>query len=1029
MFSFSFHKSLEYLHVGCEKPAAYMIPYESEEKALAQNRAMSESFFSLCGDWAFHFFPNEFELNDFLTSGEPLTDTIKVPRSWQTLTGKGYDAPNYTNVEYPFPFDPPHVPAETPCGLYERDFSLTEEQLKKEVQIHFEGVDSCFYLYVNGEYAGYSQVSHCTSAFNITKHLHSGKNTVRVIVFKWCDGSYMEDQDKFRFSGIFREVYLLLRDPSHILDIDLRPSLNADFSEAVLMIEALSDEALSYSYRLLSPEGKTLTQGNGKTSAVPEILVPSPALWSDETPSLYTLLLTCGSEVFAFRVGFRDVKIEKGIIFINGKKVKAKGINRHDSHPILGAAVPLSHMREDLLIMKRHNINTIRTSHYPNDPRFLGLCDELGFYVIDEADNESHGAKWVNNWDAITNSEEWTPAFLDRCERLFERDKNHASVIMWSVGNEMGVGINQKKAYEYFHSRRPGCIVHCEDYCRRHAKYVLKYPKYVNRPTDPVEEWKEQKCCDLSSYMYWSPDDIRNYYLPKKETKDLPLFLCEYGHAMGAGPGDLKEYWDLIDSTDRFFGGCIWEFCDHTVYTGEDLYNHPECHYGGDFDDLPNSGSFCLDGMVYPDRRPHTGLLEYKQAIAPFDIPEVDFENGSFRLCNKKFFTGLEEYSLYWKFEQDGKTVKQGFIPFPRVPARTSKKYPLDLSGIDLSLGGEITFSLRQNFATPWAEAGYEVGFRQISLKAKREKAPLTLPASTVQNPSVTETDRSVTVEAGHTVYTFDKLTGLLSFIVNNGKEMLSSPLRPTVWRAPSENDRHLVDSWKEAGFRDPVILCKRLSVASTEANTVIETELLLAKKAQLPFLALKITYSIRPDGSLLIHTDAERHPYAYGVELPEFPRFGFAFTMPDGNEFLSYFGKGPYENYEDTGLSCRIGVFSTTVTENFEHYIRPQQNGSRGETRWLDVSDVGGHGLLFLAGEKPFSFTCCHYMQEQVTDTAHDYELIPMKETALNIDYRNAGIGSAACGPRLPEQYRITEERFSFSFRILPCNINDVNL
>lgn len=1029
MFDFKFHKSLDTLHVNCEKPRAYFIPFESEKKAVADNRADSARFISLCGEWNFKHCKNEYELGDFLSKDFNTEgfDKMGVPRSWQTVTDKGYDVPNYTNVRYPFPFNPPHVPADNPCALYSREIALLNDLGDKEVYINFEGVDSCFYLFVNNVFAGYSQVSHSTSEINITKLLYKGINNFKVVVFKWCDGSYLEDQDKFRLSGIFREVYLLIRDKAHISDIYLRPSLTENYSEGTLKIEMQATASLEYSYRLLSPLGKQVASGVATTDGVPEIKVDAPMLWCDEIPDLYTLIINCGEEYIAIAVGFKDLKIKNGIVYINGKKVKARGINRHDSHPILGAATPLAHMTEDLYILKRHNINTVRTSHYPNDPRFAGLCDKLGFYLIDEADIETHGASVVNYWDYFTDSDEWTEAFLDRCERLFERDKNHACIIMWSVGNEMGVGKNQAKAYDYFHARQPECIVHCEDFSRRHAIYKLGYGDPAKQPVNNV--YRDQKCCDISSYMYWAPKECKEYYLDKKLMKDIPLFLCEYAHAMGVGPGDLKAYWDLIYSNDRFFGGCVWEFCDHSVAMGNDIYNNPKYVYGGDFNEPVHDVNFCVDGMVFPDRRPSSGMLEYKQVLAPFKITEADINEGSFRLKNMKFFTGLEDYSLYWSFCREGKLLKQGFIPSPAIKAGMSKKLYIDLSGIDKSMGGELNISMRQNTATPWADAAYEVGSHQISFAAEHADKPTVLDSIFDNKELSVWAKDDVIVKAGETIYTFGKLSGCLESIVDNGREMLASAITPTVWRAPTDNDRKLKKNWEEMGYCAPVIDCHSFEVVEiSDKQAILKSKLTMSKHALAPFLRIDITYTVYAEGGVRIDTVADRGQYAFDKEASQFPRFGFEFRMPEHNERVEYFGRGPVESYEDMNNASSLGRYVTTASDNFTHYIRPQENGAHVSTRWACVSNLSGHGLLALCVDKPFSFNCCHYTSKQLSQTLHDYELTPLKETVVNIDYRNAGIGSASCGPTLEPQFRITEQTMKFSFRLLPANINDTD-
>ncbi|MBO7310923.1 MAG: DUF4981 domain-containing protein, partial [Clostridia bacterium] len=885
MFNYNYHNELESLHIGCEKPRAYFIPYESEKKALEDNRESSAYLISLCGEWDFKFYPSPDMIENFLSDDFSLAnaDKMNVPRSWQTSLGKGYDIPNYTNHEYPFPLDPPFIPANNPSALYSRSIFIGEEFLKKEIYINFEGVDSCFYLFVNNEFAGYSQVSHSTSEINITKLLKAGYNSFKVLVFKWCVGSYMEDQDKFRLSGIFREVYLLARDKQHISDIHLHSLLTDDFSLATLELEfEKTSPDLQYDYKLLSPAGAEVCCGAAVENT--KIQITSPDLWCDELPLLYTLVIHCGSEYIVFPVGFKSIKIANGIVLINGKKVKARGINRHDSHHILGAAVPFDHMKEDLLIMKRHNINTVRSSHYPNDPRFLTLCDRLGFYLVDEADIETHGFHANHRWDYITDSDDWTDAFLDRIERLFERDKNHACVIMWSVGNEMGVGKNQAKAYDFLHKRSPDCIVHCEDFSRRHALHKLFPPA----PNIHLFEYREQKCCDIMSYMYWSANDCQDVYLKSKELRDFPLFLCEYAHSMGVGPGDLKAYWDLIYSNDRFFGGCVWEFCDHSVATGSDIYNHPQYVYGGDFGDQPNSGNFCVDGMVYPNRLPHTGLKEYKNVLRPFHIIDASIEKNSFRIKNMRYFTSLEDYSAHWKFEQNGKLVKQGFIPSVNVKPQTSKAYTIDLSGVDKALGGELTVSMHQNLDTEWAKAQYEVGFEQISfaptVACSKPSLDETIPSD--KYLTVSEDGKSIRITASNTVYTFSELDGVVTSIIDNGKEMLASPIIPTIWRAPTDNDRRIVNAWRQAHYNKAQLDCRSLDIVSvTDKKAELCAHLSISAPAYRPFLYVTVTYTVLAEGGLVINAHAEKSDYLYDTKSPELPRFGFEFKMPEHNE------------------------------------------------------------------------------------------------------------------------------------------------
>lgn len=1029
MFDFVYHTAHDVLHVNCEKPRAYFIPYESEKKALADNRADNANFISLCGEWDFKFYPTPADIEDFLREDFSLSggDRMDVPRSWQTVLGKGYDVPQYTNHEYPFPFDPPFVPVDNPSALYSRELYIGKDFLKKEIYINFEGVDSCFYLFVNNEFAGYSQVSHCTSEINVTKFLKSGYNNFKVLVFKWCDGSYMEDQDKYRLSGIFREVYLLARDKEHIEDIYVRPSLSDEYKTGELSLEVLSP-SLEYEYRLLSPSGDEVASGRAIGNA--EMSVASPLLWSDEIPNLYLLLIHCGSEYIALPVGFKEVKIVDSVVLINGKKVKAKGMNRHDSHPILGGAVPFDHMKEDLLIMKRHNINTVRTSHYPNDPRFMTLCDKLGFYVIDEADIESHGCNKVKSWDFITDGEDWTESFLDRIERLFERDKNHPSVIMWSVGNEMGVGRNQALAYDYLHKRSPECIVHCEDFSRRWAHtHLPDYEKYAKRPLYKSTPFRDQKCCDIMSFMYWSPEECLRHYFTAEEMKDYPLFLCEYAHAMGVGPGGLKEYWDTIYANDRFFGGCVWEYCDHSIATGDDIYNSPRYTYGGDFGEYPNSEEFCVDGMVYPDRRPHTGLKEYKNAIKPFAVLDADLLGESFGIKNLNYFAKLESCSIYWKLEQNGRIVKQGFIPSICIEPQTIEKFEIDLGGVNKALGGELTVSLVQNLATEWSAAGYEIGFEQISFEADAADRS-NADGHTDKTLFLEDSRNFVRVIAADTAYTFSKKDGLICSILDNGKEMLASPIKPSIWRAPTSNDRNVVSKWLAARYHKADSNCRSFkTVEITDKKAILEAQISMGAPAQRPFLAITVTYTILAEGTITVDTHAEKTDYSFEDRSPELPRFGYVFMMPEHNEKVVYYGRGEGESYEDLRNSSKLGIYETTATKNFEHYVRPQENSAHVDTRWVSVTNILGHGLAAISKGKTFSFNCCHYTAEQISATAHDYELVPLKETVVNIDYRNAGIGSNSCGPELDRRYAIIENTIDFSFRLQPIMLNDVDL
>ena len=1021
----NYHQDPAVLHVGCEAPRAYFIPYHTEAVALNGNRADSYFVKTLCGTWDFTFYPSTDDVPDFCADGfvPHRTDKMPVPRSWQTFLDRGYDTPNYVNVNYPIPVDPPFVPDDNPCGLYHRTFRIHPEMLKKQIYLNFEGVDSCFYLYINNQFVGYSQVSHMTSEFDVTKYLVAGENDIKLLVLKWCDGTYLEDQDKYRWSGIFREVYLLLRDPVHIADIHVHPVVNASFDKATCLVDLKTTGKAPLSYRFLDPydaqifSGHVTVDGEGTL----EILVADPMLWSDEAPELYTLLIECGEEVIPLRVGFRDYRVENGVLLVNGQKVKLKGVNRHDSHPYLGSATPLDHMIEDLMIMKRHNVNTIRTSHYPNDPRLTALCDEYGFYVIDEADLETHGMAVVGNWDEFTDSDAWTAAYLDRMERMYERDKNRACVLMWSLGNESGVGKNHRAMADYVHARDPRNLVHSEDISRRLNNKL--HGELQGKTDEEIGTALECDYIDVESRMYPSPEEIRATYYDRK-VYSKPLFLCEYSHAMGNGPGCFKEYWDLIYAEDGFMGGCVWEFIDHSFVIGDNIYADPHFTYGGDFGDFPHDGNFCVDGLVYPDRRPHTGLMEYKQVIKPFRLESFDQTTGEAVIRNLRYFTHLGDLNFTWVLEQDGTPVACGQAQLFIEPQETAILHvPTD--GMLAEGDYYLTIAATQNAPTPWADAGYEVGFEQIKLEAPVQTVALTDTIFPYAEIMYTDTTEAVTVNTASSVYVIDKHTGLLSSICDDGQEMLATPVRPTIWRAPTDNDRNIRHAWQNAGYHRMSI--KSYDVAVTDANATsvtVTAHLSMGASLLRPLIQLTATYTVYAEGGVKLDYDAK----VLDQHAPFLPRFGVEFLMPEGNESLTYYGRGPVESYRDKRHASKQGIYKTKVSDHFEHYVRPQENMAHADTRFMTVAGLEGHGLMAVMAGEDFSFNCAHFTPMQLTNTAHDYELVPMKETCVNLDMLQSGIGSNSCGPGLHPRWQLSEKQFRFGIRLMPVRLNDVD-
>ena len=1016
--SSNYYQNPSILHVGCEAPRAYFIPYDTEAEALRGNRDRSTRFYNLCGDWDFTFYHSVNDLPADLTVDDPThrTDKVAVPRAWQTYLGRGYDTPNYVNIQYPISFDPPFVPDDNPCGLYRRTFRVHPRMLEKSVYINFEGVDSCFYFYINGQFVGYSQVSHMTSEWDVTKYLVPGDNNIRVLVLKWCDGSYLEDQDKFRWSGIFREVYLLLRDPVHIVDVHVRPLLNDTLDEGTCPTAITLSGEGTVDYRLLSPDGEEVAAGslqvNGQGSF--DCLVKEPELWCDECPRLYTMILSCGGEVIVLRPGFRHINVRDGVFYLNGQKIKLKGVNRHDSHPHLGSATPLDHMIEDLMILKRHNVNTIRTSHYPNDPRFLALCDEYGFYLVDEADLETHGTVIADHWDTFTDNEAWAEAYVDRMARMFERDKNHASVIIWSVGNESGIGRNHRLMSKYVHAREPLALIHSEDASRRRADRV--YGDLNGKSDEEIARELEIDYIDIESRMYPPPSYVEDVYV-KRSIFTKPFFLCEYSHAMGNGPGCLQDYWDLIYSYDNLMGGCVWEFTDHSVAIGESPLSDPHYTYGGDFGDTPHDGNFCVDGLVYPDRRPHAGLLEYKQVIRPFRVEAFDAATGRATIKSLRYFTDMSDLDFVWTVECNGDVVASGRANLPIEPQSTAELL-IPADAYDLPGDCYVTIKAVQNGVTAWADIGYEVAFEQLPVASERG---VTVPMEETFGPyaevSYAETLATITIQTATTTYTIDKVHGLLVSLVDNGHEMLSTPVTPTVWRAPTDNDRYVREEWEQKGMRNANTKCYACAVSEAdEKHVTVTASLSLGWAIHKPVLHMEARYTVYAEGGLRLDYDVK---VADG--MPHLPRFGVEFLMPEENEYLSYFGRGPVESYRDKRHASHQGVFHTTVTDHFEHYVRPQENMAHADTRWMQVMSVAGHGLLAVTTGADFSFNCSHFTPRMLTETAHDYELVPLKETCVNLDYSQDGIGSASCGYPLPPAWQLAEKSFTFSVRLMP--------
>lgn len=996
-------EDLDVLHVNREEARSYYIPYGDERHARAARRGHSPYYQVLNGMWKFQYYRSVNEVTEPFYQEDTDTsswDDLLVPSCWQV---KGYDQLQYTNLSYPFPCDPPYVPDNNPAGLYVREFNVGDHWAAKEKYIIFEGVNACFYLWVNGEFVGYSQGSRMPAEFNLSAVLRSGKNRIAVMVLKWCDGSYLEDQDAWRYSGIFRDVYLLARDPKHIRDVFNRQSFENGFERAVLTTELTTTGLLDVRAVLKDAGGTLIAEAevsvDGKGSV--QFEVEQPQLWNAERPYLYRLFLYSGDEVLQFPVGFRQVTVSDGVFQINGQPVKLKGVNRHDSHPELGQTIPVSHMIKDLVLMKRHNINTIRTSHYPNDSRFMELCDEYGFYVVDEADLECHGmgiagADWSStDIHRLSQSPEWREAFMDRAVRLVERDKNHPSVVMWSLGNEAGYGENHIAMGEWTRSRDTSRLVHYEG-------------------AAPVNKGSSDTAClDVESRMYASVQDIVAYATDEEQEK--PLFLCEYSHAMGNGPGDLPDYWEAIYRYPKLMGGCVWEWVDHGIKT-ETADGTPYFAYGGDFGDTPNDGNFCIDGLVSPDRQPHTGLLELKQVMAPVTLEAVDLLHGAFKISNLYDFVDLSHLDLYWKVEVSGAVLEQG-----RLEALDTAPHDSQIISIPYTVpeSGEghylLTLSCRQKQETLWAEAGYELSFAQFELPVSLTSGTES-PSRPVYPLQVEEKGALLQVEGFDFRHVFNLSGGMLESMSRNGIPLLQAPAKFNIWRAPIDNDMNIKEKWQDVGFDRAVMKTYSSTWVQLEDGAVeIQSQFSLSAVSKFMVLRGTAQWRMGTSGEISLSLQVEKND-----TLPYLPRFGLQLVLPQGMEEVEYAGFGPHESYIDKRRSVRQGRYRTTVNSMFENYVMPQENGSRYGTEWAIVSNEQGMGLRFTATEA-FSFNASHFTPEDLTAAAHTWELAARKETIVHLDYKMSGTGSNSCGPELAEAYRLNDTAFTFGLTLSP--------
>ena len=1010
------------LHLGTMPYRAYYIPFETDRSAagiLETPREDSKKVTMLSGDWKFHFYNNRFEADENFIKPEFQADgfdTIPVPSCWNIL---GYEINQYTNVNYPFPYDAPYMPEENSCGAYIKKFHMEEAKLAGKNFLNFEGVDSCFYVWVNGKFVGYSQVSHSTSEFDISDFLQKGENTLAVLVLKWCDGSYLEDQDKFRFSGIFRDVYIVTRGKEHIRDYFVKSEVSADCKKAKILVDfEYYNKEIPAACTLLeadentgaySKDGKRLFgQASGKVLETKEVSsghvefeLDEPSLWNAENPVLYTLVIKTEDETIVQRVAVRKVEIKNEVIYINNIAIKIKGVNRHDSDPYTGAAVREDQALKDIILMKQHNINGIRTSHYPNSPWFLQMCDEIGFYVVSESDIESHGSgaiykeRYGSTFGEIAQMDIFYDAIRDRVESNVRRNKNCGSIIFWSLGNESGYSKAFEDAASWIKAYDNTRLTHYESSIHESGGHK-----------------NDTSMLDVYSKMYDSLKLIDEYF-DKNEHKK-PYVLCEFIHAMGNGPGDIEDYFEKIYKEDRFVGGYVWEWCDHAIYMGKTAEGKDKFYYGGDSGEYPHDGNFCVDGLVFPDRRVGTGLLEYKNVIRPVRATVSDLNQGLIYFENKLDFTNLKDYlKVTYDVVSNGEIVGSGMIDELDIPAKTGKTVKVSFNVPEEGISFlNLHYSLKTDKI--YAGAGYDLGFDQLLIKEGRYQAgccEITAEKSDAAIQAV-EDERKIIITGADFRYIYNKVTATFDSLVKNQVSYLDKPMEYNIFRAPTDNDRNIKRDWQDAGYDRHTVRVYRNEV--TAGDTVeISSVLSIGAIQREHFLDLEVKWIVDKKGGIQVKLSGNRN-----MVMPYLPRFGLRMFLPKSFAQAEYFGYGPYESYIDKHRCTYQGKFKQDVSAMYEDYIRPQENSSHYGCHFLKVND-GDNNFLCVTGEEDFSFNASEYTQEELTMKGHNYELEKSGHTVLCLDYKNSGIGSNSCGPELIKKYRLDEEKIAFNWKI----------
>lgn len=1003
-----YYENLSVLHENTMPARAYYIPASRRMDNLVEHREESDRMQLLNGTWKFQYFNSIYDIQDSFFEKNYDTenfDEIQVPSVWQMA---GYDTHQYTNIRYPFPFDPPYVPQDIPCGAYVHTFEYSRDEKAPKSFLNFEGVDSCFYVWINGSYIGYSQVSHMTSEFDVTDVLQDGTNTVAVLVMKWCDGSYLEDQDKFRMSGIFRDVYILKRPKQAISDYHIKTRIEDMLAKVEIEMKFYSP--LNVKISIEDRNGAVVALGSIAEEGTAVLEIASPELWNTENPYLYKLILETENEVIVDHIALRKIEIKDQVIYLNGQKIKFRGVNRHDSDPVTGFTINTEQITTDLTLMKQHNFNAIRSSHYPNAPFFYEMCDKYGFMVIDEADIEAHGPFMIyrkedtdynrfKRWnEKIADDPVWEEAIVDRVKLMVERDKNRFCIVMWSMGNESAYGCNFEKALEWTKNFDPDRITQYES---------ARYRNY--------DETYDYSNLDVYSRMYPALSEIQEY-LDKDGSK--PFLLVEYCHSMGNGPGDFEDYFQMIQDNDKMCGGFVWEWCDHAIAHGTAENGKTIYAYGGDHGEEIHDGNFCMDGLVYPDRTVHTGLLEYKNVYRPARVISYNKESGELVLHNYMDFDDLKDYvKISYELTQDGLVISKGILPefsvAPHGEGKTNLKINVPENG---KCYLKLIYHLKKEL--PLLDEDHILGFDEIEVSKEDTKCKLAekwIPKTVVDSElQVNENDTQIHIKGREFAYTIDKRTALFTEMKFAGREYLNHPMELNIWRAPTDNDMYIKSEWKKAHYDKAYTRAYTTEVVQGKHGVKITSHASVVAETVQKILDVTITWKIEAAGKI----DADI-AVTKDDEFPDLPRFGVRMFLDKKISAVRYFGMGPQESYCDKHQAASHGLYRADVGDLHEDYIRPQENGSHYDCEYVELNN-SRYGIV-VSAENAFSFNASYYTQEELEKKTHNYELIESDSVVFCVDYALNGIGSNSCGPVVLEQYRFDDVLFRFQFTLIP--------